>query len=354
MRRTAYQPRPARSLGLLTDLEPGRKRIRWRAEQVHHFAWSADPDFVYEGSRLGDVALHALYLPGDTLWPTAVINTMKQAVQFYDSIFGPYLYPQLTSTRRLDTGGSEFPMITMNGTSPPIVHETGHQWAYAMLANNEFREFWLDEGLVFFLGGMYAEARGSAHSFKRNLLDIARFDSLGVSQPVGLPAAEFRNFTVFQAMSYIKAALVLRMLRWYLGDETFRRGLRLYYVQNKLKHVDENDLRRALSEAAGEQLDWFFEQWLHTTGTLDYGIAHASKSQQPNGAWRTQIEITRSGDIWMPLELRVDSVTQRLASRERAYTVVIETSEEPTAIELDPELVLIDIARDNNRRSLLQ
>jgi hypothetical protein len=349
MKRTAYRPRPARALGLLAAIESGRKRIRWRAEQVHHFAWTADPNFIYEGSQLGDVALHALYLPGDTLWPSSVINTMKSSIQFYDSIFGPYLYPQLTSARRLDTGGTEFPMITMNATNPPIVHETGHQWAHAMLANNEFREFWLDEGLVFFLGGMYAEAAGRSQSYGRNLIDIARLDSLGASQPVALAAAEFRNFTVFQAMSYIKAALVLRMLRWYLGDETFRRGLRLYYKQNKLEHVDENDLRRAMSEAAGEKLDWFFHQWLHTTGTLDYGIAHASKSQLPNGEWRTQIEITRSGGIWMPVDLRVGAATRRLDSREQAYTIVMETKEEPTDVELDPEQVLIDIAQGNNR-----
>lgn len=352
MKRTAYKPRPARSLGLLPDIEPGRKRIRWRAEQVHHFAWSADPDFVYEGSRVGDVALHALYLAGDTLWPAVVVNTMKNAMQFYDSIFGPYLYPQLTSTRRLDTGGTEFPMITMNGTSPPIVHETGHQWAHAMLANNEFREFWLDEGLVFFLGGMYAEAGGSVQSYERNLLDIARLDSLGASQPVALPAAEFRNFTVFQAMSYIKAALVFRMLRWHMGDEAFRRGLRLYYEQNKLQHVDENDLRRAMSKAAGEKLDWFFEQWLHTTATLDYGITRATASRQPNGEWRTEIEITRTGDIWMPVDVRIGGTTQRLESREREYSIVIETKDEPDTVELDPELVLIDIARENNRFDL--
>lgn len=349
LRRDAYPARAATALGLLGSAAAGRKQVRWRAEKVIHFAWTTDPAFVYEGSQLGDVALHALYVPGDSLWPKSVITEMKNSVMFFDSVLGPYAYPQLTSTRRLDSGGTEFPMITMNGKQPPINHETAHMWAHAMLANNEFREGWLDEGFASFLGLMYAESKGNTPRI--NTAGIARIDSAGTSQPIATRAADFRDFNMYQLMTYSKPAVVFRMLRWTVGDEAFRRGLKLYFESNKLTHVDENDFKSALETAAGTDLDWFFQQWLHTTGTLDYAVTNVEA--QPNGtAWRTRVEITRAGDIWMPVDLRVGGKTVRIDSRDRVYNAFVETNEKPTEVVLDPDGILIDVARNNNSRAV--
>src|SRR5690606_25745256 len=79
-RRDPYPPRAAESLGLLADTPPaGRKRVRWRAEDVHHFAWSANPAFIFEQGTVprtdgssDSIAVRILYLPGDTAWDDAV------------------------------------------------------------------------------------------------------------------------------------------------------------------------------------------------------------------------------------------------------------------------------------------
>lgn len=352
LQRAAYAPRRAQQLGLLTRPDKGRKRVRWRAENVHHFAWALDPAFVYEGDRLGDVALHALFLPTDSLWPGAVISETKRSLAFYDSVLGPYVYPQLTALHRVDGGGTEFPMLTMNGTSPPINHETGHEWAHAMLANNEFKAGWLDEGFVSFLGFMYAESKGNKPNYPRTIAAIARLDSLGQSQPIALPGAQFRDFNTYQLMTYTKPALVFRMLRWYVGEAAFRTGLHQYYQKNALQHVDENDFRTAMETAAAQDLGWFFQQWLHTTNTLDYAVANVATTAQPNGTWRTSIGVTREGDIWMPVDLRVGDKTIRLISRERSYSVDVETNGKPAEVVLDPDEILIDIVRSNNQKAL--
>lgn len=348
LQRTVYGERAATLLGLLGALQDGRKRIRWRAEQVHHFAWSADPNYVYEGDRAGNVALHALFLPTDTIWPARVIGTMKDALAFYDSVLGPYAYPQLTSAWRVDRGATEFPMFTTHSTPPAVVHETGHEWAHAILANNEFKEGWLDEGLVSFLGFMYNEARGNQPNYERTVTAVARYDSAGVSQPLGWPAARFGNFNLYQTMTYTKPSLVLRMLRYHMGDDAFRRGLKLYYEKNKLQHVDENDFRTAMELAAGTKLDWFFDQFFRTTATLDYAVTAAQAEQKDTG-WRTRVQITRTGDIWMPFDLKVGEKVTRVDSRDRKFSVFVETDTKPNEVVIDPDFVLLDIARANNR-----
>jgi len=128
----------------------GRKCVRFRAEQVHHFAFSLNPDYIYEQGRHGDAVVRVLYQPGDrATWGQgkAVQNTVL-ALAWLDSLFGKYQWPQLTNVHRIEGGGTEFPMMIMDGSASIglIVHETGHQYVMGQLANNEWREGWLDEG----------------------------------------------------------------------------------------------------------------------------------------------------------------------------------------------------------------
>jgi hypothetical protein len=348
LKRDAYPAAAATSLGLLASPRADRKHIRWRARDVIHFAWAVDPAFIYEGGTHRDVALHSLYLRGDSLWPGRVMSEMKSSLAFFDSVMGRYLYPQLTSLRRLDTGGTEFPMVNMNGAVPPVNHEVAHEWVHAMLANNEFREGWLDEGFASYLGFMYAESKGARP--RMNTAALARMDSAGFSQPIGLAASEFRDFNMYQAMTYSKPAAVLHMLRHTVGDAAFRRGLRHYFEKNKLTHVDENDFRIAMEEASGQDLDWFFDQWIRTTNTLDYAVTNVETQQTSAGTWRTRAEITRNGEIWMPVDLKVGAKVTRIDSRDRVYNAFVETSEKPNEVVLDPDGVLIDMARGNNSR----
>ncbi len=149
-------------------------------------------------------------------------------------------------------------------------------------------------------------------------------------------------------MTYTKPAAVYRMLQVYLGDERFRAGMRRYYEQNKLRHVTLADFQRAMEEASGEDLDWFFDQWIHTTATLDYGIRSA-QVWQIGDEWVARVEVVRNGDAFMPVELRVGAETRTLHTREPTQVVYFRLRERPTEAVLDPDQVLLDIDDDNDR-----
>jgi hypothetical protein len=353
-RRDAYAPRPAYRLGLLADTAAaGRKHVRWQAEDVHHFAWSTSPDYIYEGGQYNDIAIHVLYQPGDSTWADGiVVDRTAAALAFYDTIFGTYPWPQITNLHRIEGGGTEFPMLVMNGSPSAglILHEVGHTYVHGILANNEWREGWLDEGFVSYLTNWAHQLAGRPVNWDRDLTAIRQYDRLGLSQPIGLPAAEFRDSRTYGAMTYTKPALVFRMLHWLMGDDSFRAALRLYYEENELQHVSEADLRRAVNAVQSEPLDWFFEQWIHTTHTLDYRIGELHAEQDAAGRWTARIEVIRDGEIWMPVDLRVNGTTTRLTSRDRRQLVVVTTDTRPVAAVLDPDNILIDIDPSNNGR----
>lgn len=357
--RDAYgEPEAEQRLGLLPEApQPGRKRIRFRAEDVHHFAWSASPDYIYEGGRWRDIPVHVLYRPGDEDdWGGGVVlERTYRALDFMQEIFDTYPWPQFTNVHRIEDGGTEFPMLIMDGgpSLGLIVHETAHQYAHGILASNEWRHAWLDEGMASFLDAWFEEQDGesTADVWGGTLASVAALDASGRSEVVDQHAADFSSFESYGDMSYDKGSAVLYMLRELLGEDVMRRGLKRYYRRSRFSHPEPADLRAALEEASGRDLRWFFEQWLFDTATLDYGIAEASTERTAEG-WRTTVRVVRTGEAWMPVDVMVGEARRTLESRERAQTVRIDTAERPQEVVLDPAGKLIDTNDENDRRAL--
>jgi hypothetical protein len=312
------------------DLPPGYRRLRIVARDVHHFGWSASPDYRYEGGYYlrvdsaratrfpvwDSVAVHVLYRPGDErTWGNGqVVARTNVTLRWLESVFGPYAYPQMTVLHRIEGGGTEFPMLQMNGSPSQglNLHEGGHVYAYGILASNEWHAGWMDEGLTSYQtswaqlltpqdrprrGRAVRAAASPASDYaalalrpRPDLLALtaqARLDLLGRTDPIGTPAHEFRDFGVYNAMIYGRAEHMYGALRDAIGDEAFRRFLRTYYERWALRHVDEAAMRRAAEDAAGRPLDWFFDQWVHRTGVVDYAL-HDVRVREEEGGWVTR------------------------------------------------------------------
>ena len=141
-------------LDVRTDTSSGRKQMVWVARDVHNFAITMSPDYRYEGGEWNGTLVHVLYQPGDekTWGGGIVVNNTITTLKWLDFIFGRYPWPQMTVVHRIEGGGTEFPMMQMNG-SPSLglnLHEGGHSYLMGILANNEWKEGWLDEGFTSF------------------------------------------------------------------------------------------------------------------------------------------------------------------------------------------------------------
>ncbi len=346
------------------EVATGRKRVRFYAEDVHHFAWSVDPDYRYEGAtvRRGgsdsptELAIHVLYRPGDEeSWGGGVaLERTLGALRWLEDVFGPYPYPQLTNLHRLEGGGTEFPMLVMNGSAGEglILHEVAHQYVHGILANNEWREAWLDEGFASFLTAWFREGQAGPGVWLRTVDGLARLERLGIAEPVSTPAKDFSSFQMYSAMSYAKASAIFRMLRELLGGDDFRRVLREYYARHRFRHVTESDFRRTAEAVSGRSLKWFFDAWLHGTDTLDYAVGDVELEPLADGSWRTVVEVDRLGEIWMPVSVRVGRKVVVAESRARSQLVEVVTSDRPGDVEIDPHALLLDADRSNNRLDL--
>jgi hypothetical protein len=285
----------------------GRKTVRFRAEQVHHFAFSLNPEYVYEQGGYKDVVVHVLYQPGDrATWGAGLaVGRTETALGWLDSLYGPFAWPQLTNVHRIEGGGTEFPMMVMNGGAGLglILHEVGHNYTMGILANNEWREGYLDEGFTSFQTAWYEATHGIHDEYPEVEAGILLDDVDRWSEPVSTVSERFRDFFLYNEMIYNKGELFFDELRYVVGEDTMHRILRTYYARWKLKHVDEDKFRAVCEEVSHQDLKWLFAEWLHATPLIDYRLERVQRRRGTDGRWHVTVTVRRLGDGVMPLEI---------------------------------------------------
>jgi hypothetical protein len=178
---------------------------------------------------------------------------------------------------------------------------------------------------------------------------LERLEKTDSTQAVALRGEDYVNPRIYTAMTYSKGSVVLRMLRYQLGDEVMRRVLHEYARRFQFHHVTSDDLRAVAEEVSGQQLDWFWNQWINRTDKLDYAITFARTRQMRDGRWQTRVVLERRGDAWMPVDVRAAETTQRVSSRSRRLAVTLLSASRPTEVLADPRWILLDSDRSNNR-----
>ena len=335
----------------------GRKEMIWVARDVHNFAMSMSPDYRYEGGEVNGTLVHVLYQPGDekTWGGGIVVNNTITTLKWLAFIFGPYPWPQMTVVHRIEGGGTEFPMMQMNG-SPSLglnLHEGGHSYLMGILANNEWKEGWMDEGFTSFQTSWYEEVQARNDGATRGLeVGILGSDLDNESQPVSTVSEKFRDFNTYNNMIYSRGELFLQEFRRMVGDQTMLQILRTYYARWKLRHVDEAAFKAVAEEVSHRDLSAFFAQWLHAVVLTDYAVQGAKRNATATG-WRTTVNVTRKSPGIFPVMVAVyaahDTAYVQADGTSEDEQVVVETHSKPWRVMLDPFSVAHDWNMLNNQ-----
>jgi hypothetical protein len=335
-----------------------RKQLLWVARDVHNFAMSMSPDYRYEAGEWNGIQVHVLYQPGDekTWGNGVVVNNTITTLKWLNFLFGTYPWPQMTVVHRIEAGGTEFPMMQMDG-SPSLglnLHEGGHSYLMGILANNEWREGWMDEGFTSFQTTWFEELQAHSDAATRNLESgMVLSDLDGESQPVSTISDKFRDFDTYNDMIYGRGELFLQELRRLLGDQTMLQVLGTYYARWQLHHVDEAAFRAVAEAVSHRDLSTFFAQWLHSVVLTDYAIGHLSRTRTDSG-WRTRITVARRAPGEFPVTVAVfaehDTMYRQIDGIAQQETATITTRSKPLHVAIDPFELSHDWNVLNNQR----
>lgn len=308
---------------------------KFYAPNVHDFAWSADPEFVVRSIKINDIHLKFYIQPYQVSDWESQLGISKKAINYFERVIGKYPYSCLNVIDGyITTGGIEYPnLVIINNyisntrdLSATIIHEIAHQWFYGLLANNQTRYGWMDEGFATYFENLamqevYSKSYRYVHSptgvwgkwlgydddfWQRDLLTYQRYIRSGMSEPIDTPFDWFQNDPYIP--SYQKMSLVISQLRLVLGDSIFWMGIKDYYRTWRFRHPYPKDLFSCFEKVSERNLNWFFDEWLNTTWVCDYsidGIWGEYDLKRSHNIYEANIRFKREKSIVMPLDFRV-------------------------------------------------
>ena len=148
-----------------------------------------------------------------------------------------------------------------------LAHELAHQWWGQAVGGRNYHEQWISEGFAQYFAALYAQHQRGDEAFVSVLRQLRRWGISDSDQgPIylGYRLGHIRGESrVFRALVYNKGAAVLHMLRRFVGDEKFFRGLRAFYRNSRFHKAGTEDLRAAMEAETGVPLGRFFERWIY-------------------------------------------------------------------------------------------
>jgi len=288
--------------------------VTWHfiAPQVHDFTWAADPEYIhdtYPGPN--DVTLHFFYKNKPEIienWKKLQPDTAK-LMRFFNEKVGTYPYKQYSVVQGGD-GGMEYAMLTLitggrkyGSLFGVTAHELAHSWFQHILATNETKHEWMDEGFTTFISTLAKNEileENKEFPLEGSYRGYFNLANSGLEMPQSTNANRYSHNYAYESTAYSKGAVFLGQLGYIVGKEKLYEILQTYYNEWKFKHPLPNDLRRIAERVSGLQLQWFLTDWTQTTNTIDYAISEVE--EQVN---KTTVLLKRKGLMPMPLEILI-------------------------------------------------
>ena len=238
-----------------------------------------------------------------------------------------------------------------------IPHELAHQWFGNLVTAENWANYWLHEGLAEFMPGQYWGVKQGRHAEEDFYLEEYR-QYLDRDARRRTPLAAYNSSVV-----YPKGALVMEMLKQYLGPQRFWKAINRYLTRHAYGSATTDDLRQAVLDATGESLPWFWSQWMYQAGHPEFQVASAYDSSaraltltvrqtqtdttepDANGVRYTTPAVFRA-----PLAVRVGTskgdIVARAVLEAREQTITIENvPEAPTMVVFDDENAILKTLR---------
>ena len=291
-----------------------KKKLSWHfyAPNVHDFTWSADPNYIHD-TFLGPngVELHFFYVDNpkyNSTWKKLQPKT-AELMEFFNKRLGEYPYKQYTVAQGGD-GGMEYAMMTLitgNRSYESLLgvtaHELAHSWFQHVLATNEMKYEWMDEGFTTYISTLAVEEmlnKKSLFPFSSSYDNYFYLVSSGKEEPQQTNANRYIYNMAYEISAYSKGAIFLAQLVYIIGESKLNKTLKSYFEEFKFKHPTPNDFRRVAERISGIQLKWYLTDWTQTTNTIDYAIKSIDENSE-----NTNIRLKRVGNMPMPLDVLV-------------------------------------------------
>lgn len=288
------------------------KKLSWhfKAPNVHDFTWAADPEYIHDIFTMENgIDLHFLYKK--TLAPKFLESWKKvqpktaELMTYFSENIGQYPYKQYSVIQGGD-GGMEYAMSTLvtgrrsfGSLFGVTAHEMAHTWFQFLLATNESKHPWMDEGFTSYISSKATNEilkRGRKNPHRGSYGGYNYIVKNNLEEPLVTHADRYHTNAAYGVGSYSKGSIFLSQLEYVIGEENVAKAIKKYFKDFAFTHPVPNDIKRSAEKVSGLHLDWYLNEWTQTTHTIDYGIKEVSGRK---------ITLERIGKMPMPMDVTV-------------------------------------------------
>ncbi len=290
------------------------KTLTWhfKAPNVHDFTWAADPEYVHDTLQVPNgPMLHFLYKDKKEIaenWKKLQPKTVEM-MEFYNKNVGEYPYDQYSVIQGGD-GGMEYAMLTLitgerkfGSLVGVTAHELAHSWFQHILASNESKHEWMDEGFTTFISTLCENEimnENKENPLENSYKSYYYLVNSGKEQPQTTHADRYAENMPYSIAAYSKGSIFLSQLGYIIGQDKLMETLHKYYEDFKFKHPIPNDIKRTTEKVSNMELDWYLTDWTQTTNTIDYAVKEVASEGE-----KTKITLERIGQMPMPIDVLV-------------------------------------------------
>jgi len=329
----------------------------------------------YKSDEAG-LDLHVYFKPTHQSVAPAYTTTVVQEFTYFITLYG---LPPSQKLNLVELPGDTLPYAwapeIVGLAGPSITEKTNyrlladgiaHQWWGVSVSPGTKDDWWISDGFARYSEAMYVENAAGAAGLEEAVKDMSvgalAYDTVPLSSSSKLDIFS----TEFQSLATDKGAMILHMLRWVLGEDKYNKTMREFAGQFAGKSATMDDFRTIAEKNFGDQLTWFFSQWLDSTGAPEFkvkyttyrlgGASAQNPKEEKTPGFRVTGEISQDLDLFrMPVDLRID--TDGRTENKRIEVVgtnspfTIETFGRPRRISVDPDHHVLTNSSDVKLRS---
>ena len=308
--------------------------------------------YQMSSENLGDIQLLTFLSPDNANLATSYQSAMRRHLEFYRDMLGPYPFAKFAVVENFLPTGYGLPSWTLLGSSvvrlpflldTSLPHEIVHSW-WGNAVEIDFAGGNWGEGLATYLADYLLKERDQPQEALEYRRKIQRDYAALVTAQNDFPLRAFggRRAKYQQAIGYGKGALVFHMLRRQIGDAAFRSGLRYMAAEGTGRSLSWSDLEGIFSRVSGQELRWFFRQWIEQTGAPELVLDKITVSRRGKG-WEVSGVVVQTEPAYrLDLVLRLTDAAggvleQTLPLKGQRTSFTIATAAAPTLLAGDPD-----------------
>lgn len=329
------------------DNEDGTRTFHWKMEQPHgsYLISLVVGDYVKLSDTFKNVPIEYYTYPGTEVVARRAFEKTPQMMEWFSRVLNyeyPYNKYAQTIVASFIFGGmenitattqSDIEILSRAGGGPNsstenlVSHELAHSWFGNLVTCKDWSHAWLNEGFATFMEASFREHEDGHDAYLAEMRSNADIyfseDTYRYRRPIVYNRYS-QPIDLFDMTLYKKGALILHMLRETVGDEMFWKALNHYLAENQYRNVVTADLQRAFEQTTGQQLDWFFNQWVYRAGYPELRVR--STYSPVNRRLALDVEQTQMPDSTTPEVFRLP-VEIELATARGARTEHIEMTQ---------------------------